>query len=219
MKKIDFLIPAIILIFAGCSSIYSIKNFSSKEKFYENYNKTAKDKQVNIILNNDSSLSSIKESRISNDTLILIEQKHVLELKIIPFKEISGINDVFDQNSIHSFDILLKNGSQLNEKSIKYLPDSSIQITMTRDINTNRFIPLNLVKKIYYKNNWLGIVPGLLIAAPVSYILYAIVGSSNHFNSPFFDYGTALFFGVPLGTAIGGIIGYIMGYNYIYQFN
>jgi len=219
MGKILSLVPIIILIFAGCSSIYTIKDFSSKEKFYEDFNKTVKNKQVNVVLNNDSCFSSNKGSRIAKDSLILIDYKQISELKTIPLKEIKSINDIYDLNSIHSFDIILQNGKEINVKDIKYLPDSSIQISITRDSISNRFIPLNLVKKIYYKNSWLGIVPGLLIAAPVSYLLYGIAGSFSHFSSPFFNYETALLFGVPAEIVIVGIIGYIIGYTYIYQFN
>ncbi len=219
MGKIYSLIPIIILIFTGCPSIYTVRNFSSKEKFYEDFNKTVKDKQVNVVLNNDSCFSSNKGSRISKDSLILIDHKQISELKTMPLKEIQSINYIYDRNSIQAFDILLQNGKEINVKDVKYLPDSSIQISITRDSISNRFIPLNLIKRIYYKNNWLGIVPGLLIAAPVIYLLYGIAGSFSHFCSPFFNYETALFFGAPAEIVIVGIIGYIIGYTYIYQFN
>ena len=64
-----FIMP---LIFIGCSSIYTVKDFSSKEKFYEDFNNSVKNKELEITLVNDSSFSVLEGSKIADDSLDLI---------------------------------------------------------------------------------------------------------------------------------------------------
>jgi hypothetical protein len=69
MKSTYYLIVVFIsLVILGCSSTYTIKDFSSKEKFYDDFNNFAKDKNVEVQFVNDSSLTIGNGAIIIRDT-------------------------------------------------------------------------------------------------------------------------------------------------------
>lgn len=57
------------LILMGCSSTYTIKGFSSKDKFYRDFNGSADDKDLNITLLNDSLIQTTDGGILKQDTL------------------------------------------------------------------------------------------------------------------------------------------------------
>ena len=70
--KIFYLITAVFLLtLTGCSSIYRISDFPSKDKFYGDFNKFADNKNLKVTLTNDSSFYSRRKTEISEDTLII----------------------------------------------------------------------------------------------------------------------------------------------------
>jgi hypothetical protein len=62
-----FLVLALLL--SGCSSTYTIKDYSSKDRFYRDFNRSAKNKDLNITLLNDSLEQTTDGAVIMNDTL------------------------------------------------------------------------------------------------------------------------------------------------------
>jgi PBP1b-binding outer membrane lipoprotein LpoB len=56
MKNIYGLFFLLALLLMGCSSTYTIKDFPSKERFYEDFNNSVKNKDVSITLMSDSCL-------------------------------------------------------------------------------------------------------------------------------------------------------------------
>ena len=90
--KIKYLVIVVYaLFFIGCSSIYTVSDFSSKDKFYEDFNSFVKNKNVKVTLNNDSSFTTFKNTRISNDTLILIGQNENAANKYILLRNVKTI--------------------------------------------------------------------------------------------------------------------------------
>ena len=71
IMKLLFAISATLLL-AGCSSTYRVSDFSSREKFYEDFNNSVKNKELKITLVNDSSFSVLEGSKITDDSLDLI---------------------------------------------------------------------------------------------------------------------------------------------------
>jgi hypothetical protein len=91
MKIIIFIVTFISLFLIGCSSIYTVKDFSSKDKYYEDFNSFVKNKNVKVTLNNDSSLTTFENTRISDDTLILMGQNENAAIKYIPLRNVKTI--------------------------------------------------------------------------------------------------------------------------------
>jgi len=208
----------VFLILIGCSSTYTTKDFSSKEKFYEDFNKSVENKNVKVTLMNDSSFNSRENTRIANDTLYFMS--NLQAEKKIPLSEIQSIKHNYNTSSLEdNVKILLKNGEKYRSRNIKILSDSLLQFTMNKAIE--KYLPLIEVKSVSYKNRWLGIPGRLLIGAAAGYVLGIYIGSSfngktqSGYNKSTYFYGL----GAPVGALVGGIIGFITGYNYIYQFN
>ena len=220
MKHINYLLLAFFsLAFVSCSSINTVKDFSSKEKFYEDFNDFAKNKNVEVTLINDSSFTTLKATRISNDSLIVnVKNENVLSLSEIANMKYNNTNFVHS-----SADIILKDGEKLNVENIKILHDSSIQFTNCKGIK--EYLPLNKVKKASYLQRLPGVITGLSLGAITGAIvgiiaLYVIhpsgIGrnneSSNNSDAAFMTY-------IFSGAIIGSVIGWITGHNYVYQFN
>ena len=62
-----FLLSVFILI--GCSSTYTLRNYSSKEKFHKDFNTSADNKDLNITLLNDSLVQTTDGGILKHDTL------------------------------------------------------------------------------------------------------------------------------------------------------
>ncbi len=67
-----FIFILLPLILESCSSIYSVKDFSSKEQLYQDFNNSVKDKSINVKFINGSSLTINNGAVIENDTLYSI---------------------------------------------------------------------------------------------------------------------------------------------------
>jgi hypothetical protein len=218
MKKTLYL-PALIfaLILTGCSSTYKVSDFSSKDKFYEDFNKSVNDNSVKITLNNDSSFISNNSVKISNDTLSLITQ--VQEEKRIDKNEIKYIKYYGSDMSSLSANILLKDGTSVRVKNISIFSDSSIQFIAYRNIYKQ--IPLNNIKEVSYKKRWLGAVIDFFIGIPAGVIAgYLVFNATRGHTQNSDDQASTNAVHVVIATPIVfGIFGWIKGYTYTYQFN
>lgn len=88
MKKIYLTVFLFSLTLISCTSTYRISDFSSKQKFYEDFNESVKDKSLKIILTNDNIINSSHRAVIGNDSLILNNQN----LESIPLNKIREIS-------------------------------------------------------------------------------------------------------------------------------
>jgi hypothetical protein len=211
--KFYYLITVFIsLLFIGCSSTYTVSDFSSKEKFYADFNKFVTDMNVNIILKSDSLFTSSESAYIAENSLIFTSKTSIGSQKF-PLRKVKKIEYINYQ--ILSGNIILNNDETIYGENIKVLPDSSVQFIAYKDIKEH--IPLGYVKKISYKNHWLGSLCfsgiGLGSGAVIGGI-YQIIGSG--FTIPI---GAPEVVGISLGVIIGSITGGIIGYTYTYEFN
>ena len=160
MKIIDLLILLLSLLIIGCSSTYKISNFPSKDKFYEDFNKFAKDKSVKVTLVNDSSFYVENGAQIKNDTIYSFGQEIITRNKKIPSSDTVEINYT-DSNPV-SAEILLNDGEKYQANQIEFLGDS-IYFSYDNKIGTiNKISSLDKLKCISYRNHWLGIPFGFL---------------------------------------------------------
>ena len=164
MKNIYLIIPVLIIAFAGCSSNYTTIDFSSKEKFYEDFNKFMKNKTIEITLINDSSFIALGGAKINNDTLN------------------------------YSTNVLKP---------------------------ANEHLSLNNIKKIIYKNRWLGIPPFLLAGSASGWFVGLMIGSvaNNNTQEGGIKANNVYLDIWGVGTIAGIVLGWLSGYDYIYEFN
>ncbi len=106
----------VFLILIGCSSTYTVKDFSSREKFYENFNKSVANKNVKVTLMNDSSFNSRESTRIANDTLYFMS--NLQTEKKIPLSEIQSIKHNYNTSSLEDNAKIskLKNNNATNSR-------------------------------------------------------------------------------------------------------
>lgn len=92
MKKGVFISCLVLLLAAGCSSTYKITDFSSREKFYKEFNTFAKDKTLYACFRIDNSCVQIERAKLLNDTLYFFSTNDNKAIKILPINEIKEIS-------------------------------------------------------------------------------------------------------------------------------
>jgi hypothetical protein len=220
LNKYKTILSILSFLLIGCSSTYKVSDFSSKDEFNADFNKSVYEKPVKIYLINDSSISASNGAEVLNDSLLFSLQTQ--KGKVILLKNsIKNIRFYFNKtNSSYSANIILNSGEILNEDNIELLPDSSISY----GVDKYESLPLNKVKNISYQNKSLGALLGFIYGIPAGYLtgnlLYRLfsnpigrggAGSNAQYN---------LFLtGLVSVSVIGLIIGLVNGYTYIYQFN
>jgi hypothetical protein len=215
MKWLYLVIIFSQILFIGCSSTYRISDFSSKEKFYEEFNKSTEDESLNVILANDSAFTIDNGAKIVNDSLVIYNVKTV-EL-VISLDEIQAI-----ENSSKNvpYKIILKNGDSIQIKGIKILANSKADILTVEDLNRPRVLSLNNIKEISYKDHWQGVtipsILGVVVGFGVGIIIIASSPFSNTYSPPVI---AIIVSSVALGLVGGGILGWLDGYTYTYEFN
>jgi hypothetical protein len=218
MKTLLILLILCIPILTGCASTYSVRNFSSKEKFYDDFNKCSKDKNLKITLSNDSSFNINHQVLLENDTLFELGQLVENKSRTVSKSDLVILNSVSNDSMI--FSILLKNNEKLIVRDITNSIDSIKFILIKSSFTKNSIVSIDKVKYISYKNNWVGTLPGILVSIPINYAIGAIIKSRSTTRD---DYGAAVFVNTGgvfiFGEIIGAVIGYMIGYDYIYQFN
>lgn len=223
MKITNYLIFAFTsLVVLGCATTYTEKDFSSKEKFYDDFNNSAKYKNINITLLNDSSFSVPYGAVIANDSLLtILNIKHNVRLDHNSIKEIKDYYNTDFAHPLH--EIILRNGSELKGDNIKILPDSSVEYTIWENVY-GKNISLKKVKGVNYKNHWLSIPSGFLIGAlsgvAAAYTIISIINKAVKDKDTQIREGGYFILSVPiLGALVGTIWGWLNGYTYTYQFN
>jgi hypothetical protein len=222
MKIFDLLILLLSLLIIGCSSTYKISNFPSKDKFYEDFNKFAKDKSVKVTLVNDSSFYVENGAQIKNDTIYSFGQEIITRNKKIPSSDTVEIN--YTDSIPNSAEIILKDGEKYQANQIEFNGNSIYFSYEDRISSTNKISSLNKLKCISYRNHWLGIPFGFLGGALLGIGIGGVISSYDAQHMGNVDmknqaYLITLYYGTALGPILGSIVGWIIGWNYTYEFN
>ena len=218
-NSIRLLIFFFIFILESCSSIYTVKDFPSKEKLYQDFNNSVKDKNINVKFINDSSLTINNGAVIKNDTLYSIGYRLDKNYRKVALSEIKKIN--YTGIDYKSANLQLKNDEQINAGDINIANDT-MEYSVTKKILTQSEVaPLDKLKEASYKNRWLGIPPRFLIGTATGIVLGLIIASAIDVGGQGGQSRASYFFVYSLfiGPVVGIIWGWIDGYNYIYQFN
>jgi hypothetical protein len=208
----------ISLIVTGCSYKYTVRDFPSKQEFYNYFNNAVKDKCVEAAFLNDSSYIANNGAEVLNDTLYLLEKSVCKTNRYIPLKEIKEIK--YSYVNFKSADIYLNNNRILTAEDVRTVNDSVEYSGIDTLVSRKNFAPVDKVKEISYKNRCTGIIPGLvsgLIFGVIPGTIKSVSSDSggNHAGNPnptFFEYCT-------MGALSGSIIGFIIGNRYNYYFN
>ena len=216
MKSIYFAVTFIFLLFIGCSSTYRVNDFSTKEKFYDDFNNSFKTKEVKVTLINDSSFTANEGAVIKDSTLISYVKVKEKKNMFLARSDLREIN--FENNDILTASVLLKNGDALRAENVKIIHDS-ISFVGIKNIIKIDSIPLDKVKTASYKNRWKSIYPGammgLLSGGIIGYLWGKTVTNDHGENQ-----GSSGFLGGAfVGPFVGAISGFLLGYTNIYEFN
>ena len=214
--RIIYLISSIFLLtLTGCSTTYKVTDFSSRDKFYKDFNNFARNKNVKVTLSNDSSFSLTNSAEIANDTLYYLGKEINSGNKRIAVSDIKELN--YTSNDYKSASILLKNGESYRAKEIKMGKDS-LEFAFTNEVITqNKVTSINNIQKISYKNHSIGSISNLGLGFCLGIAggsLVQIMGAG--FAIPI---GTPVIIGATLGIILGPITGALIGYKYTYQFS
>jgi hypothetical protein len=210
MKILNLIVGFLTLIIVGCSSTYRLSDFPSKKKFYEDFNKSAKNESLRIVLKNDSTIAAEYGAEISNDSLIL--NKFITKEQTIRRDEIKEI-----EYGAFNMTMRLKNGKSFELKSNKILSDSLILVLYYEP----EYLPINKVNLICYKAHWAAVPAGIGLGIVSGFFIGSILIPTDDQDdgvipSSFF---LGLVSGFTVGLISGGIVGYIIGDTYIYEFS
>jgi hypothetical protein len=222
MKEINFLIILFCLLFSGCSSTYRISDFSSNDKFYEDFNHFAQNKSVKVTLLNDSSFSINDGAKIQNDSLYAIEKDNIMLIKEIDTAEIKELS----YNKFQTYALIfLKDGESYQAHDIEFHKDSIHFFYDNKIIKTINISSINKIKNISYKNHWIGIPFGFLGGI----IIGALAGRSGLIQVPETEgnaptitdnnYVGGIYFGMLAGAIAGSVVGWVLGWNFTYEFS
>ncbi len=213
MKALSIL--TFMLIFVGCSSTYRITDFPSREKFYEDYNSFAKGKNIKITLVKDSSFYSPNSSEIVDDTLFYLKDSVIIKNYVLPTNEVKKID--YLSSDFKSAKFTLISGEQLTAKNI-FSSKDTVRFIGTKKLKSKYpLVPIDKVKFLSYRIHWPGLVTGLIITFPLSFLIAALGESGDTSNSGFFGSGAAIYLGVPVVTILGGVLGWLDGgYSFYY---
>jgi|ERR1035438_4002930 hypothetical protein len=219
MKKYYSALFLLALILMGCSSTYTIKNFSSKEKFYQDFNNSVKERDIKVVLSNDSSFTLMHGAVLENDTLFAFGQYNEKKYMSLALSDLEKIN--YTGNDYKSATVLRNNGEELNCENI-IINHDSIYFDRTKTVLTEENIAsVNKIKTISYKNRLIRMPLGLLAGAPLGLLSGIILGHAFHTTdekgNP--DVTNITMAMTCVGALAGIIVSYIIGYDYIYQFN
>ncbi len=218
--KSNYLISVVIsILFISCSSTYTLSDFTSKDKFYEDFNKSAGGKILRITTVNDSSFTANQGANVSNDSLTFftIVRKEVKLSKT----DIKDIKYYGTDMSDLSATILLNNGDTATAKKINLGTDSSISAVLF--FSKNGILPVLKLKEVSYINHPMGIFMGFLIGIPAGLFTDIIIRPAFFEDSkgnPVSNTSDKILNSVSiLYPVIGGIIMGEKGFIYTYKFN
>ena len=223
--KYLYLILLIFLPFFGCSTTYRIGYSSSADKFYHDFNNFARDKNVKIELANDDTFSALAGTRISGDTIAVITSIK-MQKRNIRSSQVAEIAYSYDETNFQktTATIILNNGTELYGENVSINNDSSISFTEIE--KTKKYYPVSMVREIYYKNNWAGILPGFLYGSAGG-LLVGLTGiipiytqsEGNPGHGREYNYPASMTVGLLSGMGIGIIAGWLRGRTYIFKFH
>ncbi len=220
MKSIYYLIVVFFsLVISGCSTTYTIKDFSSKEKFYEDFNNFASSKSLDAELINGTTITVIN-GYILGDTLYTTGFRIDRKSGEIALSDIKKID--YTGSDYKSANLLLKNGSQISVEEVNFRNDT---LSYTNSIRQEVAMPLSHIQKVSYKNRW--------FSTPAGFLSGSIIGAYIGSKFPSYSYHTSMstgkqeseqninsaLYGLGSGVIIGTVIGWLIGYTYTYQFN
>ena len=199
-KRIYLFFSFVFLLFIGCSTIYRVADYPSKEEYYEDINNSIKNRDVNVVTI-DSSFVSLAGSEIKGDS-------------------------AYEEPSAY---VWLKNGEELRVDNINKLTDSMIQLTNLK-INSGNIPINKVKEISYKTAWTGALMGGMPIGLGSGVIIGGILGSAGiifHINTggmtDTFDKRESTAVGAVSGALIGivtgAIIGYIIGWDNIYQLN
>jgi len=219
MKNIYFAEVFILIFFTGCSSTYKVKNFSTKEKFYEEFNNSFKNREAKVVLTNDSTFIALNGVDIKNDTLysyIFTEENQPMQFSLADVADIEFISD-----HIASAKIFLKNGEKLNGNKVKVTKDSINFIESKSLMLLKKLESIDKIKRVTYKNRWkrmpLAILAGAPLGAFSGIVFSKLLDTRDYKGNP--DYFIGVINMTVVGVLTGCITSYLIGFDYIYQFN
>ncbi len=223
--KIIYIISSIFfLILTGCYSTYKVSDFSSRDKFYEDFNKSAKDKAIKVTLSNDSSFFLSNGAAIENDTLYFPREEIKSGIKKIALSDIKGVN--FTNQSHTTALIILNDGQKYQAEQVKGNRDS-LEFSFTKIITLKDVTSINNIRNISDKNHWLGVIPGFIggsifgvfagvVAIQLTPTTYNSSGLQHYETAPTYTPAKIASFSFII---LGIVYGWIKGFNYTYQFN
>lgn len=211
----------------GCSSTYTLRDFSSRQNFYNDFNKSIKNRELNIKLHNNNTVVGYDGVLLSNDTLVIVTESHEVH-KNIKSSEIKNIQFYGVDFSKPSAKIFLKDGEEYDGMDVRINYDSTVEFSVVVKINS--YLPLIKIKEVTYKKNVLGIPFGFLVGVVGGALVGRVglipvyesdrnAGLLGTKNNKSIDYVSAVIYGSGIGMLVGSVVGLTIGYNYTYQFN
>ncbi len=216
--SVFYILISFSIFFTGCSTSYRISDYTSRKKFYNNFNSFAKDKRLTITTLNDSTFVIPNGAAIVNDTLCSLNHIKNLGRKKIAINNIKEINYLsYDYKSAI---VRLKDGEVFNASKINFIKDT---IYFENSVKVKRdLIPASSVKKAVYKNHVLGMPVyagfGILTGFIGGFLSNINDGNGSSLN-PVFSPVLYGIFGSVYGLLLGTVAGAFIGYDYIYYFN
>ena len=170
MKNLILSSVFLSMLFMGCYSNYTVRDFPTKEKFYEDFNNSVKNREIKITFIDDSLFYYSYGVILEHDTIFSNM------LTPYPLSEISKID--YSNSDYKSANILLKNGSELQVQDITMGKDSIYYYDNNSSIKGNYLFPVDKVKSISYKRTWPGIASGFLTGASLGFLTALLIGNS-----------------------------------------
>ncbi len=90
---LSLLTPTAFMLLIGCSSTYKVEENFSQEELYKDFNNSAQNKKVEVILSNDSSLAVPEGAEVKDYSMLLnyspnYYPKKIKKERLIPLNEI-----------------------------------------------------------------------------------------------------------------------------------
>lgn len=218
MRKLFFLI-GVLYLFTGCSTVYTVNDFGTKEKFYADCVSTASGKTVDVVLINDSSFTGYN-AHFATDTLFTLPELHGrIDNKFIPASYIKTMvidSSVLLNRITYSADIVLNSGEKFSAENVRIRSDG-----LTFSSLGYQKTPVNMIRRISCKTRTYTALGGLVGTAVVGWIiLKSTSGETIGADGPTaYGYALSEFARIIIfSPVIGGLTGFLIGWNIIYQF-
>jgi hypothetical protein len=217
MKIYLVLILCMGYLLSGCSSIYTLDDSGTKDRFSKDCASSISGKQITVTLTNDSSFKT-RRAILQSDTLLVFSgYQGKKENETMPTENIQDIEYTTtaysQEDSSRSADVTLKSGDKLSLENIRFLPGNSKVISFTESK-----IPAENIKYISYKSHTIPAIEGALLGSAAGVLTIWINSKRDPSKKPYFDsFDTPL--PIPVGMIIGGIAGWFIGNNSVYQFH